>query len=118
VKGEEMNEAEREKKFEDYLINVHAKQYVGTDDNMPDAFDDWLSNLDCQEIIEYTQEWNDACRLASIVSEVEIEKIVDKYSEAVELDWKHAPFNGVTILKIRSKDVAHALAEYVNGGRT
>lgn len=28
------------KNFEDYLIDVHAKQYTGLDDEMPDAFDD------------------------------------------------------------------------------
>jgi len=43
--------------FEDYLKDVHAKNYTGTDDNMPDAFDNWLSNLDGQEYIDYADEY-------------------------------------------------------------
>lgn len=42
-------------KFIDYLQEIHAKQYHGTDDDMPDNFDYWLSNLDTQEVIEYAE---------------------------------------------------------------
>lgn len=33
-----------EKTFEDFLKNEHAKEYHGTDDDMPDAFDHWLED--------------------------------------------------------------------------
>lgn len=35
---------------EDKLKEAHAKDYIGTDDDMPDAFEDWLMNLSLSEI--------------------------------------------------------------------
>lgn len=29
---------------EDKLKEAHGKNYIGTDDDMPDAYDDWLTN--------------------------------------------------------------------------
>ena len=40
-------------KFEDYLKEIHAKQYRGTDDQMPDDFQNWMEDLDNAELIEY-----------------------------------------------------------------
>jgi hypothetical protein len=42
-----------EKEFEEFLQDKHGKQYVGTDDNMPDDYEEWLSRLDIQEVIDY-----------------------------------------------------------------
>ena len=42
--------------FEEYLINIHADQYFGLDDDMPDDYEDWLLNLGIQEIIDYAQD--------------------------------------------------------------
>lgn len=39
--------------FEDFLKDIHAREYMGTDDDMPDAFEHWLSNLDLEDIIGY-----------------------------------------------------------------
>ena len=39
--------------FEEFLKDVHAKNYTGTDDDMPDAFDNWITNLDPEEIIAF-----------------------------------------------------------------
>lgn len=39
--------------FEDYLKEIHAKEYMGTDDDMPDAFDDWLGDLSVDDMLEY-----------------------------------------------------------------
>ena len=39
--------------FEDYLQEIHAAQYAGLDDDMPDDFNDWLADLDVYEYIEY-----------------------------------------------------------------
>lgn len=35
------------------LRDVHAENYMGTDDDMPDKFEHWLTNLDDDEIINY-----------------------------------------------------------------
>lgn len=42
--------------FEDFLKDKHAENYIGTDDDMPDAFEHWLSNLDVDELIEFADE--------------------------------------------------------------
>jgi len=39
--------------FEEYLKEIHAKDYMGTDDDMPDSFADFLGNLDGEEYIEH-----------------------------------------------------------------
>jgi hypothetical protein len=39
--------------FEKYLRDVHAKQYTGLDDDMPDNFDTWLESLESAEVMEY-----------------------------------------------------------------
>jgi len=39
--------------FEDFLKDIHAKGYSGLDDDMPDAFETWVTNLDCEELIEH-----------------------------------------------------------------
>ncbi len=46
--------------FEDFLKEKHAKNYTGTDDDMPDAFDNWLGQLDGQEYMDFAQEWGDS----------------------------------------------------------
>lgn len=45
------------KTFEEYLQEVHAADYHGTDDDMPGAFDYWLSELQIDEIIQYAEDW-------------------------------------------------------------
>jgi hypothetical protein len=39
--------------FEDFLKEGYAKDYKGTDDDMPDAFDEWVSDLEGEELIAY-----------------------------------------------------------------
>jgi len=43
-KGVIMEKDTRE--FEDFLQEVHGEQYVGTDDMMPDDYEEWLQDLD------------------------------------------------------------------------
>jgi len=42
--------------FENYLQEIHAKGYAGTDDDMPDAFERWLSELDTNDVIQYAEQ--------------------------------------------------------------
>ncbi len=44
--------------FEQYLQDMHSKRYTGTDDNMPDAFDTWLTELDTETIIAFAELWH------------------------------------------------------------
>ena len=43
--------------FEDFLQEKHAEGYHGTDDDMPDACEAWICELDVQEVMELAQEW-------------------------------------------------------------
>lgn len=43
--------------FEEFMKGVHAEDYHGTDDDMPDNFELWESNLDIQEVIDYAEEF-------------------------------------------------------------
>lgn len=48
-------------KFEDYLKEVHAKQYHGLDDDMPDDYENWLSELGLEDVIEYANDYGKVC---------------------------------------------------------
>ena len=52
--------------FEDYLGSVHADEYAGTDDDMPDAFASWLVNLDADEFIKYGDQYADLKELNNL----------------------------------------------------
>ena len=45
--------------FEEYLEQIHAEDYTGLDDDMPDRFDSWLTDLQVDDLMTYAQEWGD-----------------------------------------------------------
>lgn len=47
------------KTFEEFMQWEHAHDYSGTDDAMPGAFDDWLSNLNGEEYMDYAQQYGE-----------------------------------------------------------
>lgn len=44
-----------DKSFTKFLQEEHAKNYHGTDDDMPDAFDAWLTDLQVDLMIAYAE---------------------------------------------------------------
>jgi len=58
------------KTFEDFLMDKHSEQYCGTDDLMIDDFNDWLVELQADEIIEYANKYIKQQR-AKLISELE-----------------------------------------------
>lgn len=38
--------------FEEYLKQIHSKNYMGTDDDMPDSFENWVADLDNEFMLE------------------------------------------------------------------
>ena len=38
-------------------MDKHGEGYIGTDDAMPDSFDEWLCHLEPDEWINYAEEW-------------------------------------------------------------
>ncbi len=45
-------------RFESFLMEKHAEQYIGTDDGMTDHFEDWLQDLDIETLIEYADKFS------------------------------------------------------------
>ncbi len=45
------------KDFKDYLFGEFGKGYAGTDDCMPDEFEDWLCEIDPEDLISYANKW-------------------------------------------------------------
>lgn len=43
--------------FEMWLVDQHASQYVGTDDDMVESCADWISDMSAEEIIDYANKW-------------------------------------------------------------
>ena len=39
--------------FEEYLKEIHSKDYMGTDDDMPDSFESWITELEPETLIEH-----------------------------------------------------------------
>ncbi len=47
----------KEQSFEDFLLEKHASQYIGTKDCMIDDSNEWLQDLSIDEVIEYAEKW-------------------------------------------------------------
>lgn len=46
--------------FENYLKDIHAKQaQMVLDDDMPDDFDQWLTDLQVDEVIAFAEKWGE-----------------------------------------------------------
>ena len=45
-----LNHKEKAEALLEFLREAHAEQYTGTDDNMSDDLDSWISNLEDKEI--------------------------------------------------------------------
>lgn len=43
--------------FEEYLKEIHAQNYTDTDDDMPDAFDNWFSEVDTFRLSIYADRY-------------------------------------------------------------
>ena len=47
------------KNFQEFLEYKHYKGYTGLDDEMPDDLDNWMCDLDLEDIINYADEYAD-----------------------------------------------------------
>ena len=43
--------------FEEYLKELHAEQYHGVDDDMPDDFNNWLEQFDTTALMEFVKDY-------------------------------------------------------------
>lgn len=49
----------KKQSFEDYLREVHAQDYRGTDDDMPDAYEAWVCDLSADDFITYADQYGE-----------------------------------------------------------
>ena len=57
--------------FENYLQEKHFEENQQLlDDDLPDAFEEWASNLDVQEVIDYAEKWGKLTNLNKEVEEI------------------------------------------------
>jgi len=47
--------------FEQYLKDIHAINYMGTDDDMPEKFETWLANQDIDTLMSYADDYAKDC---------------------------------------------------------
>lgn len=47
------------KTLNEYLQEIHALDYIGTDDEMSDSYEDWLSEQDIEDILVHAQHYAD-----------------------------------------------------------
>ena len=50
--------------FEQFLMDKHGEDYIGIDDNMPDAYEEWKQDLSPEDWLEYGKEYRNACTQA------------------------------------------------------
>jgi hypothetical protein len=43
--------------FEQFLIDRHASQYLGLDDEMPDDYQSWLGTLDAEDFMLFGEKY-------------------------------------------------------------
>ena len=52
--------------FEEYLKDVHAENYHGTDDDMPDNFEGWLENMDLDLLLAHGDKFGTMMKLKAV----------------------------------------------------
>lgn len=57
-KNNNMDKKQFMDKFETFMIDKHAEQYQGLDDEMPDDYSEWLQSLSHDEVCEYIGEFS------------------------------------------------------------
>jgi len=55
----EINSHLKLKDFEDFLMEKHSQQYIGTDDAMVDDFSKWLEDLSIDDWIKYGNKYKE-----------------------------------------------------------
>ena len=69
--------------MEHYLQEKHAEEYMGTDDDMPDAFKAWMLDLDIDEWIKHADNYGivlikAAWSVSADVTKEELSKLTTK----------------------------------------
>ena len=63
------------KSFKEYLSEKHGEQYTGLDDEMPDDFENWLTELDITDVINWADQH------AKETSEIAINNAFERFQQ-------------------------------------
>lgn len=61
--------------FTEFLTSVYALEYGGFDDEMADAFNDWLAEMDVDKLISYADDH------AGNMAKIAMENVFEKFLE-------------------------------------
>lgn len=67
--------------FNNFLMDKHAEDYQGVDDDMPDDFENWLSQLNTDDIIKYADEYGEEQEEKYFRKDFYIQSIPDFHSD-------------------------------------
>ena len=71
------------KTFEEYLMLIHAGEHIGTKETLVDGFDDWLGELEVDEIIGY------ADKALALQKKELLEKMLEEFDEfTIAKSWE------------------------------
>ena len=76
------------KSFENFLIDVHADQYQGLDDDMPDDYDRFIENLDMDTVFSLAERYGN--ELATEITRLK-GVIAQMYEDCEECEYKWGP---------------------------
>lgn len=71
----------KQQTFEDFLeekCSTSGALDMVLDDDMPDKVNDWMSELDVQEVIDYAEMWG-------LAVQVQLDKMTETCGEAIEM---------------------------------
>lgn len=98
--------------FEDFLMEQHAEQYVGTGDMMIDDFNDWVTDLDVEELIKFGDKFVNAelAKQPKVMSEEEKVTVINKWLEKYNI----VSYKGLAVGIIRIEEIDE-LAKALSG---
>lgn len=67
--------------FEDYLRDKHAEDYVGLDDDMVEACEDWIADLDVDDLIHHANQY---CRLMMVKTINDCQRVAENALRVAE----------------------------------
>lgn len=100
-----IDQKEPYKDFEDFLMDKHGEQYVGTDDMMPDDFNKWVQDLSVDEWIEYGDKYIKSFRLWNAKCLAGLEEVIMKFADPTSI----YPESDAAIFQHNFKELATAI---------
>ena len=104
------------KDFDDYLQEIHMKENPTIlDDDLPDAFSDWLCDLDPQSIIDYAEKYA-SIKVVEEPKKIELSKTFDYSNRSGVIGWVSGTIksfnNGILNPMETIRDIELTLKEY------